>query len=225
MVKPSKLLPPDPRPWKAEPEKRKERKEFEKEVAGFDWGQAIALGLIGATVAFGIDNSLKRKEAKHEEEDRREERRRQRERQSGSRAPRSSRSQAGYDRDRGRNRERYGRRYDDDDDDGRTDDGRSFRDDRSDRDYYDPDWHEREYKSVRDYAPPPSDVSDARATRGTAVREESISVRGVGGREYVRAVDQFERDYGYGDRRPRYTERRRSQSIPVSRSREYYSNW
>ncbi|KAK1729438.1 hypothetical protein CaCOL14_007624 [Colletotrichum acutatum] len=220
MVKPSKLLPPDPRPWKAEPEKRKERKEFEKEVAGFDWGQAIALGLIGATVAFGIDKSLKRTEEKHEEEDRREERRRQRERQSRSRPPRSSRSQAGYDRDR--DRDRYSSRYDDD---GRTDDGRSFRDDGSDRDYYDPDWHEREYKSVRDYAPPPSDVSEARATRGTTAREESVSVRGVGGREYVRAVDQFQRDYGYGERRPRYDERRRSQSIPVSRSREYYSNW
>ncbi|EXF73944.1 hypothetical protein CFIO01_10368 [Colletotrichum fioriniae PJ7] len=221
MVKPSKLLPPDPRPWKAEPEKRKERKEFEKEVAGFDWGHAIALGLIGATVAFGIDKSLKRTEEKHEEEERREERRRQRERQSRSRPPRSSRSQAGYDRDR--DRDRYSSRYDNDD--GRTDDGRSFRDDRSDRDYYDPDWHEREYKSVRDYAPPPSDVSEARATRGSAAREESVSVRGVGGREYVRAVDQFERDYGYGNRRPRYNERRRSQSIPVSRSREYYSNW
>ncbi|KAK1640913.1 hypothetical protein BDP81DRAFT_390244 [Colletotrichum phormii] len=213
MVKPGKLLPPDPRPWKGEPEKRKERKEFEKEVAGFDWGQAIALGLIGATVAFGIDKSLKRTEEKHEEEDRKEERRRQRERQSRSRPPRSSRSQAGYDRDR------YRGGHDDDRDD-RSDDGRGFRDDRSDRDYYDPDWREGEYKSVRDYAPPPSDVSEARA-----VREESVSVRGVGGREYVRAMDQFERDYGYGDRRPRYGEKRRSRSIPVSRSKEYYSNW
>ncbi|OHF02158.1 hypothetical protein CORC01_02438 [Colletotrichum orchidophilum] len=207
MVKPTKLLPPDPRPWKAEPEKRRERKEFEKEVPGFDWGQAVALGLIGATIAFGIDKSLKRTEEKHEEEDRREERRRQRQRQSRSRPPRSSRSQAGGERNRDRG-------YDDRDD-------RSFRDDRSDRDYYDPDWHEREYKSVRDDAPPPSDGSESRASR---VREESgreSSVRG-GAREdrgYARAIDQFERDYGYGGR---YDERKRSRSNPASRSREYY---
>ncbi|GJC79082.1 hypothetical protein ColLi_01920 [Colletotrichum liriopes] len=199
MVKAANLLPPDPRPWKAEPQSRKQRKEFEKEAGGFDWGQALALGLIGATVVFGIDKSIRRTEEKHEEEERREERRRQR--QSRSRPPRSSRSQAGWDRDRDRG-------YDRDD--------RSFRDDRSDRDYYDRDWDEREYKSVRDYGPPESEPSEPRVRmRAGSVREGSVRDE----REYARATEQFERDYGYGRR---FDEHKRSRSNPASRSREYW---
>ncbi|KAK2034417.1 hypothetical protein LX32DRAFT_395562 [Colletotrichum zoysiae] len=203
MVKPAKLLPPDPRPWKAEPQSRRQRKEFEKETGGFDWGQAIALGLIGATVVFGIDKSLRRTEERHEEEDRREERRRRR--QSLSRPPQSSRSQAGWERDRERNR-----------DDRSFRDERSARDDRSDMDYYDQDWDEREYKSVRDYAPPESEPPEPRArVREGSVREGSVRDE----REYFRAVDQFERDYGYGRR---YDEHKRSRSNPASRSRDYW---
>ncbi|GKT47294.1 uncharacterized protein ColSpa_07475 [Colletotrichum spaethianum] len=199
MVKAAKILPPDPRPWKAEPESRKQRKEFEKEAGGFDWGQALALGLIGATVVFGIDKSLRRTEEKHEEEDRREERRRQR--QSQSRPARSSRSQAAWDRDRDRGCDR---------------DDKSFRDDHSDRDYYDRDWDEREYKSVRDYGPPESEPPEPRVRmREGSVREGSVRDE----REYVRAVDQFERDYGYG---LRYDEHKRSRSNPASRSRDYW---
>ncbi|WYZ45195.1 hypothetical protein EsH8_VIII_000511 [Colletotrichum jinshuiense] len=199
MVKPGKLLPPDPRPWTADPQSRKARKEMEKEVGGFDWGQALALGLIGATVVFGIDKSLKRYEEKHDEGGTNDERRRQR--QSRSRPPRSSRSQAGYERNR---------TYDRDD--------RSYRDDRSERDYYDRDWDEREYRSVRDYGrdlerePEPEPEPEPSRWREGSVRDE---------REYARAVDQFERDYGYGRR---YDEPKRSRSIPASRAREY-SNW
>ncbi|EFQ30730.1 hypothetical protein CGRA01v4_12771 [Colletotrichum graminicola] len=205
MVKAAKILPPDPRPWKAEPQSRRQRKEFEKENGGFDWGQAFALGLIGATVVFGIDKSLRRTEEKHEEEDRREERRRQRQRQSRSRPPRSNPSQAGWDRDRERDRDERSFR-----------DERSVRDDRSDMDYYDQDWDEREYKSVRDYAPPESEPPEPR----TRMREGSArdgSVRDE--REYFRAVDQFDRDYGYGRR---YDEHKRSRSNPASRSRDYW---
>ncbi|WQF80364.1 hypothetical protein CDEST_05378 [Colletotrichum destructivum] len=198
MVKPANFLPPDPRPWKAEPESRKQRKEFEKEAGGFDWGQALALGLIGATVVFGIDKSLRRTEEKYSEEQRREERRRQR--QSRSRPPRSSRSQAAWDRDRDRDRDR-----------GLDRDDRSFRDDQSDREYYDRDWDESEYKSVRDYGPPESEASEPR------VRMREGSARGE--REYARAVDPFERDYGYGRR---YDEHKRSRSNPASRSRDYW---
>ncbi|KZL87748.1 hypothetical protein CI238_05576 [Colletotrichum incanum] len=199
MVKAANLLPPDPRPWKAEPQSRKQRKEFEKEVGGFDWGQALALGLIGATVVFGIDKSIRRTEEKHEEEERREERRRQR--QSRSRPPRSSQSQVGWDRDRDRGYDR---------------DERSFRDDRSDREYYDRDWDEREYKSVRDYGPPESEPSEPRVRmREGNVREGSVRDE----RDYLRAADQFERDYGYGRR---YDEHKRSRSNPASRSRDYW---
>ncbi|KAK2008494.1 hypothetical protein LZ32DRAFT_609444 [Colletotrichum eremochloae] len=203
MVKAAKLLPPDPRPWKAEPQSRKQRKEFEKETGGFDWGQAIALGLIGATVVFGIDKSLRRTEERHEEEDRREERRRQR--QSRSRPPRGSRSQAGWDRDRERGMDDWSFR-----------DERSVRDDRSDMDYYDRDWDEREYKSVRDYGPPESEpFQPMMRTRERSVREGSVRDE----REYARAVDQFEKDYGHGRQ---YDEHKRSRSNPASRSRDYW---
>ncbi|GJC94191.1 hypothetical protein ColKHC_03017 [Colletotrichum higginsianum] len=172
MVKPANFLPPDPRPWKAEPESRKQRKEFEKEAGGFDWGQALALGLIGATVVFGIDKSLRRTE--------------------------ENRSQAAWERDRDR-------------DSGLDRDDRSFRDGQSDREYYDRDWDESEYKSVRDYGPPGSEASEPRVRmREGSVRDE---------REYARAVDPFERNYGYGRR---YDEHKRSRSNPASRSRDYW---
>ncbi|KAF6835201.1 hypothetical protein CPLU01_04461 [Colletotrichum plurivorum] len=195
MVKPSKLLPPDPRPWTADPESRKQRKQTEKEVGGFDWGQALALGLIGATVVFGIDKSLRRTEEKHEEEDRREERRRQRESQSrSSRARRSSQSQAGYGRDR----------YD----------GDERNDDFDDREYYDRYYDEREaIRAARDYSREPARAPESiRSLRDDRSEYERS--------EYIRAVDQFDRDYGYGRR---YEEHKRSQSNPASRSR--HSNW
>ncbi|OLN87965.1 hypothetical protein CCHL11_00357 [Colletotrichum chlorophyti] len=158
MVKPGKLLPPDPRPWTADPQSRKARKEMEKQAGGFDWGQAIALGFIGATVVFGIDKSLRKCEERHEEEDRREERRRRR---------------------------------------------------RDEREYFDRDWDEMEYRSVRD-------GRDLRkGVEAELWREESVRGERARERDYMRDAEQFDRDYGYGRRYE--DEHRRSRSNPASR--------
>ncbi|KAF9881725.1 hypothetical protein CkaCkLH20_00871 [Colletotrichum karsti] len=212
-VKPGKLLPPDPRPWTADPESRKARKEMEKEAGGFDWGQAIALGMIGATVVFGIDKSLKKCEERHEEEDRREERRR--ERDSRSRPRRSSQSVAGSARTS--TRDRYGRtdqsvmgstarapsRY--------SRDERVYYED-DDEEYWDRYYEEKEAaRAARDYSREPARAPESIKGLGS-VRDQ---------REYERSVDQFDRDYGYGRT---YDDRKRSRSNPASRSRGY-SNW
>ncbi|KAJ0354941.1 hypothetical protein COL154_002020 [Colletotrichum chrysophilum] len=207
-VKPGKLLPPDPRPWTADPEHRKMRKTMEKESPGFDWGQAIALGMIGATVMFGIDKSLKKCEERHEEEDRREERRRDRE--SRSRPRRATQSVAGSARESARESARgstRGSRYDRDE---RRDD-RSRRDEDEDE-YWDRYYEEREaIRAARDYSREPARAPES--IKGLNVMRDE--------REYVRAVDQFDRDYGYGRR---YDDQTRSRSNPGSRSRGY-SNW
>ncbi|KAJ6441501.1 NACHT and TPR domain protein [Purpureocillium lavendulum] len=52
---------PDPRPSRADPEHRNHRKTKEKEHGGFDWGEGIALALIGATALFSIDRQLEKK--------------------------------------------------------------------------------------------------------------------------------------------------------------------
>ncbi|KAL0944464.1 uncharacterized protein CTRU02_202351 [Colletotrichum truncatum] len=205
MVKPGKLLPPDPRPWTADPESRKARKNVEKENGGFDWGQAIALGFIGATVVFGIDKSLRKCEEKHEDEGKHDDRRRQRTRDSRSRVGWSNQSVAGSTRASTR-----GRGYDRDDRDYYYDD---------DRDYWDRSREEREaIRAARDYSREPARAPESISglePRGGRDYDRDYD------REYARAADQFDRDYGYGRR---YDDHRRSRSNPASRSREY-SNW
>lgn len=209
-VKPGKLLPPDPRPWTADPQGRKARKQMEKENGGFDWGQALALGMIGATVVFGIDKSLRKCEERHEEEDRREERRR--ERQSRSRPRRSSQSVAGSAR--AATRDPYGRT-----DRSVVGSTRASRYDGSERDYYideEEQWdryhEEREAaKAARDYRREPARSPESIKGLG--------SVRGE--RDYGRVADRFDREFGYG---MRYDDHKRSRSNPGSRSRDY-SDW
>ena len=56
-----RIVPPDPRPSRADPHHRGHRKSKEKECGGFDWTQGVALVLIGATAAFSIDKTLAKK--------------------------------------------------------------------------------------------------------------------------------------------------------------------
>ncbi|KAK4095605.1 hypothetical protein PCL_01832 [Purpureocillium lilacinum] len=59
-----RMAPPDPRPSRADPHHRSHRKSKEKESGGFDWGEGIALALIGATALFSIDRHLEKKRNK-----------------------------------------------------------------------------------------------------------------------------------------------------------------
>ncbi|TEA20762.1 hypothetical protein C8034_v005843 [Colletotrichum sidae] len=226
MVKPGKLLPPDPRPWTADPESRKTRKTMEKDSGGFDWGQAIALGMIGATVVFGIDKSLRKCEERHEEEEEEEEaedrRRRRRERErsrgagdggSGGSGRRGAQSvAASYDR-------RSRRYYDDEGDERRRDDdGSRYAEDGRRYDEDEREWIER-YHDAREASRAARDYS-----REPARRPESIRGLEKGDLAYVRDLERVEMGYGYGrgaereyaDKRD-WEERRRSRSEAGSR--------
>ncbi|KAK3391067.1 hypothetical protein B0H63DRAFT_447140 [Podospora didyma] len=71
-MKPSKLIPPDPRPSKAHPEHRSQRKAVEKEhgAGAFEWVSAVALLLAGMTILIDVEKDVKKCEERREREQR-----------------------------------------------------------------------------------------------------------------------------------------------------------
>ncbi len=63
------ILPVNPRPSKAHPEHRSERKKLEKGQSAFGWTEPILLGLMGLAIFVNVEKEVEKHEQKHKEED------------------------------------------------------------------------------------------------------------------------------------------------------------
>jgi hypothetical protein len=126
-MKAPKILPVDPRPSKAHPEHRHERKQLEKGHPAYTWMPGVILALTGLVVAFNVERDVKKCEERREREEKDEGRQRHQQHQRGrndgggsGRKGRSPDDDYGYDGVR-HDRRRRGRSYDsraaDDEDD------------------------------------------------------------------------------------------------------------